>query len=120
MATVLANDAVLKKASVTVTEQSSDAASDSKADISSSPSFVEDIPPLGAPRETSGRRSLFSRWSHDPNAIATQPSVFDDPTTLETYRPPARYENAHRFDPLARWTWGEERVRPCFAYTLVY
>ncbi|KZT08560.1 MFS general substrate transporter [Laetiporus sulphureus 93-53] len=27
---------------------------------------------------------------------------------LELYRPPAAYENAHKFDPNARWTWREE------------
>src|SRR6266446_3171940 len=47
---------------------------------------------------------------HDLDAIATQPSVFDDPVTLELYRPPQNYENAHRFDPIARWTFREERV----------
>ncbi|KAF9532116.1 major facilitator superfamily domain-containing protein [Crepidotus variabilis] len=39
---------------------------------------------------------------------ATKPSVFDTPAGLEAYRPPASYENAHRFDPTARWTWREE------------
>jgi hypothetical protein len=51
------------------------------------------------------------RVKHDLDAVATQPSVFDDPVTLELYRPPPSYENTHRFDPDARWTWREERVR---------
>ncbi|KAI0074256.1 MFS general substrate transporter [Panus rudis PR-1116 ss-1] len=65
------------------------------------------IPELAAP-DGQERRSLFSRSKRDPDAIATQPSVFDDPLTLEIYRPPTEYENAHRFDPNARWTWREE------------
>jgi hypothetical protein len=59
-------------------------------------------------------RPTTSFWrrmaKHDLDAIATQPSVFDDPVTLELYRPPQSYENAHRFDPNARWTFREERV----------
>ncbi|KAG9075884.1 hypothetical protein FRC06_009841, partial [Ceratobasidium sp. 370] len=69
---------------------------------------------LGVPIESLGTRN--PRWwqrntvNVDPDSIATQPSVFDDPKTLEIYRPPAVYENAHRFDPDARWTWREEKV----------
>ncbi|KAL0575234.1 hypothetical protein V5O48_006725 [Marasmius crinis-equi] len=69
-------------------------------------------PPLGVPLEkpTGG---IWNRWRKRPkvnlDAIATQPSVFDDPIKLEVYRPPPQYENAHRFDPDARWTWREEK-----------
>ncbi|KAG6846039.1 hypothetical protein H0H87_006403 [Tephrocybe sp. NHM501043] len=64
--------------------------------------------PLATPEESSS--SLFS-WKRRPDldTIATQPSVFDDPTALEVYRPPPEYENAHRFNPNARWTYREER-----------
>jgi hypothetical protein len=61
-----------------------------------------------------GVRSATRFWrrmaKHDLDAVATQPSVFDDPVTLELYRPPPSYENAHRFDPNARWTFREEKV----------
>jgi hypothetical protein len=47
----------------------------------------------------------------DLDAISTRRSVFDDPTLGEHYLPRAEYENKHRFDLNARWTYREERVR---------
>ncbi|KAF9225352.1 hypothetical protein BS17DRAFT_801418 [Gyrodon lividus] len=52
---------------------------------------------------------FFISEDRDLDSVATQPSVFDDPVTLEVYRPPPQYENTHRFDPNARWTWREEK-----------
>ena len=72
-----------------------------------------DVPELADPEKKDGRgfwARLFRPLKADPDAVATQPSVFDDPTTLEVYRPPPSYENTHRFDPKVRWTHREDRV----------
>lgn len=71
----------------------------------------KDTPLVSQRHEGRPTTSFWRRMAkHDLDAIATQPSVFDDPVTLELYRPPQSYENAHRFDPDARWTFREERV----------
>ena len=79
-----------------------------KGKLSPSDSTVE-VPTLGAPVAKDGR-TFWRKPKHELDSVATQPSVFDDPATLEVYRPPAVWENSHRFDPLARWTWREEYV----------
>ncbi|KAI0376673.1 MFS general substrate transporter [Hypomontagnella monticulosa] len=65
------------------------------------------VPPLGKPQVN--KRFWFQRSEdYDPNDIATQPSVYDNPDTAAQYKPRDDWENMHRFDPKARWTWGEE------------
>ncbi|CAK7216386.1 hypothetical protein SBRCBS47491_002806 [Sporothrix bragantina] len=69
-----------------------------------------DIPPLGEPINTTRRYFWEKSKPLDLDAIATQPSVYDDPALAIKYRPRDDWENIHRFDPLARWTWREEKA----------
>lgn len=55
-----------------------------------------------------------ARWkkaslARDPDASATQPSVFDIPELCAAYEPPDTWENKKNWDPALRWTWREER-----------
>ncbi|KIJ14621.1 Anion:Cation symporter family protein [Paxillus involutus ATCC 200175] len=46
----------------------------------------------------------------DLDAIATKRSAFDDPNLASHYWPKKDYENIHRFNPAARWTYREEKA----------
>lgn len=97
MATIFAKG---KSVVISTADHTSTSDSDAKSSTGS-------VPELGAP--VNQKQFWFQKArNYDANAIATQRSVFDDPDTAEKYQPLADWENVHRFDPLFRWTWGEE------------
>lgn len=60
---------------------------------------------------------LFRRRVYKPldqDAVATRRSVYDDPDLAHHYWPNKDYENLHRFDIKARWTYREEKVNKLF------
>ncbi|KAF7980305.1 hypothetical protein HWV62_39093 [Athelia sp. TMB] len=64
-------------------------------------------------QSATGFTSIFFRRFHKPidlDSISTRASVFDDPKLAPHYWPKANYENIHRFDPKARWTYREEQA----------
>jgi hypothetical protein len=79
---------------------------DIKADDSSSDLLEQGPPQFRYIDWLLGRRGPV----HDPDAIATRKSVFDDPHLASHYQPNPDYENLSRFDTNARWTFREERV----------
>ncbi|KAK7431853.1 hypothetical protein QQZ08_001471 [Neonectria magnoliae] len=80
--------------------------SDQKSASASSTS-IPGVSPLGEPLDE--KRFWWQRsQGFDGDAIATQESVYDDPALAKRYEPRHDWENIHRFDPSARWTWNEE------------
>lgn len=79
------------------------------------PRVVIEPLPLGEPIQCEKKYWWSKSPPIDLDAIATQRSVYDNPDVARLYTPRPDWENLHRFDPSARWTWREEKV--CFLVT---
>lgn len=75
----------------------------------------EAVDDLAEPEDTSRNIGFWEaltqrKRSRDPNATATERSVFDNPELAQFYQPGPDYENFHRYDPQERWTFREEQA----------
>ena len=84
------------------------AADDAKSVSTATDDLVDhEPPPL---RWTNYLFNRKDRKQYDPDEISTRRSVYDDPDLAANHWPNKNYENLHRFDPKARWTYREEQV----------
>ncbi|KDQ60102.1 hypothetical protein JAAARDRAFT_56082 [Jaapia argillacea MUCL 33604] len=93
------------------------ATSDGASTKASSLASDEKIPVDNLVEAGEEKQFLWTDWflrrnrpQEDLDAIATRRSVFDDPHLSPHYWPKLNYENLHRFNPKARWTYREEQA----------